>query len=240
VSADVQPAPALDARPPRTTPPGRATLFGRSLHALALGVAIGGFVGMVAFPRGLYVVAFVVGFVLWLLLTLVRTFAAVATAMPSRSAAPALPSQLALARVESIRRTGLEINDQPQCDLTLVVGPRDGSGQAYATTTRAILDVVTLASFQPGAVVVVARPDPALPDVTLVPHPPADLAAAARAEARLEPGEGALPALDRVLIRESTRTPTTGFRAPTAGSLLTGLVLTVAGGVAVLLPTLLG
>ena len=236
MSAGLSPAPAFDARP--ATPPGRATAFGRAMHALVVGVATGGLVGMVAFPRGWYVIAFVVGFVASLLLTLIRVFAAVATAVPSRTAGAVLPSQVALARVESIRRTGLEINDQPQCDLVLVVGPR--SGGAYATTTRAVLDVVTLASFRPGAVVVVARPDPALPDVTLVPHPPADLAAAARAEARLEPGEGVLPALERVPLRESTRTPVTGFRAPTAASLLTGLVLTVAGGVAVLLPTLLG
>lgn len=242
MSAGLRPAPALDQRP--APPAGRATALGRALHALALGVAIGGFVGMVAFPRGWYVLAFVVGFVLWLVLTLVRTFAAVRASMPGgagqgRGAATA-PLPCALARVETIRRTGLEINDQPQCDLELVVAPPPGAGPAYATTTRAILDVVTLASFQPGAVIVVARPDPALPDVVLVADPPADLAAAARAEARLEPGEGLVPARDRVPFRESSRTPAVGFRPPTAGALLTGLLLTVAGGVAVLLPTLLG
>lgn len=243
MNAGIQPAPALDARPPRTTPPGRATLFGRSLHALALGVAIGGFVGMVAFPRGWYVLAFAVGFVLWLLLTLVRIFAAVAKSMPGgpqKAGAETPPQQLALARVESIRRTGLELNDQPQCDLELVVSPKPGTGRPYATTTRAILDVVTLATFQPGSVIVVARPDPALPDVSLVPYPPADMAVAARAEARREPGEGSIPSRDRVPVQQSTTLPATGFPAPTAGSLLLGLVLAAAGGVAVLLPTLLG
>lgn len=225
--------------PDRTVPAaGHATLFGRALHAFALGAAIGGFGGMLADPRGWYVLAFVVGFVLWLLLTLVRTLAAVRTGLPAPG--PQAGWELALARVEAIRRTGLEINDQPQCDLTLVVSPLPGRGHAYATTTRAVLDVVTLARYQPGAVVVVARPDPASPDVTLLPDPPADLAAAARAEARLEPGEGVVPALDQVPVREATRAPALGFRPPTAGSLLTGLALTAVGGVAVLLPTLLG
>jgi hypothetical protein len=237
MSTGTRPGPALDHRPDSRGH--RTTLLGRSLHALALGVAIGGFVGMVSDPRGQYVLAFVTGFVLWLLLTLLRTFAAVRSASPPVAGQGLTPADLALARVASIRRTGLELNGQPQCDLVLVVSPLPGHGPAYATTTRVILDVVTLAGFQPGAVVVVARPDPTRPDVRLVPDPPEQLAAAARAEARQEPGAGAIPALDRVPVRDSARTSATGFRAPTAGSLLWGLLLTATAAGAVLLPTLL-
>ncbi|WP_111767038.1 hypothetical protein [Nakamurella deserti] len=239
MSAGIRSASIPEVRP--ESPAHHSTLVGRSLHALALGVAIGGVVGMVADPRGRYVLAFVVGFVLWLLLTLVRTVAAVRATSPAPvGRGTAAPAEAALARVESLRRTGLELNGQPQCDLLLVVSPPPGHGAAYATTTRAILDVVTLADHRPGAVVVVARPDPARPDVRLIAEPPADLAAAARAEARLEPGEGTIPPLDRVPVRESTRTTATGFRAPTAGSLLWALLLTAGAAGAVLLPTLIG
>ncbi|MET0966833.1 MAG: hypothetical protein ABWZ02_10570 [Nakamurella sp.] len=244
MSTRIWPELALDTPPtaPSITRKGVATTgFGRALHALALGAAVGGFIGMVSDPSGWYVLAFVVGFVLWLLLMLLRTFAAIGPGLPAGDLQGTAPAQQhVLARVESIRRTGLEINDQPQCDLVLVVSPPPGHGEAYATTTRAILDVVDLASFQPGAVLVVARPDPAQPDVRPVPNPTAELAAAARAEARREPGEGVIPALDQVPVRESVRTPAPGFRPPTAGSMLTGLLLAGAGGVAVLLPALLG
>lgn len=240
MSTRIWPEPETVKRP--AIHPGSATVFRRGLHAVALGTAIGGLVGMIADPSGWYVLAFIVGFVLWLLLTLIRTFSAIGPGLPAdrQGRIAAAAQQLSLARVESIRRTGLELNDQPQCDLLLVVSPVPGHGQAYSTTTRAILDVVTLASFQPGAVIVVAHPDPAQPDVTPVLHPTPELAAAARAEARLEPGEGVIPTLDRVPARESTRNPALGFRSPTAGSLMAGLVLTAASGVAVLLPTLLG
>ena len=232
--------PALD-KQPADPKGGGAKAFVRALHAFALGAAIGGFIGMVFDPSGWYVIAFVAGFVLWLSLTLLRTFAAIGPGLATDDRqGVALPQQLALARVESIRRTGLEINDQPQCDLVLVVSPPPGHGEAYATTTRAILDVATLASFQPGAVLVVERPDIAQPDVRPVLNPTAEMAAAAHAEARREPGEGIIPALDQVPVRESVRTPAPGFRPPTAGSVLTGLLLAGAGGVAVLLPTLLG
>lgn len=238
MSAGTRPAPAVDERP--GTRPGSATVVGRILHVVALGAALGGFVGMVVDPRARYVLTFVVGFVGWLLLTLLRTFAAVRTGLPVAGRGAAIPpEQHALARVESLRRTGLELNDQPQCDLVLVVGPLPGHGSAYATTTRAILDIVLLASFQPGAVVVVARPDASRPDVTLVLDPAPELAAAARAEARQEPGHGIIPPLDRVPLLASTRSPAMGFRAPTAGSLLTGLVMVAGVATAVVLPTLL-
>lgn len=239
MSTRIWPEPAL-VEQPANPKGGPANAFGRALHAVALGAAIGGLIGMVSDPSGWYVIAFVIGFVLWLLLTLLRTFAAIGPGLATdERQGVALPQQLALARVESIRRTGLEINDQPQCDLVLVVSPPPGHGEAYATTTRAILDVANLASFQPGAVLVVTRPDIAQPDVRPVLNPTPEMAAAC-AEARREPGEGIIPALDQVPVRESVRTPAPGFRPPTAGSVVTGLLLAGAGGVAVLLPTLLG
>ncbi|WP_369140101.1 hypothetical protein [Modestobacter versicolor] len=231
-------APGLGERSPAL--PGSAGVLVRGLHSVALGTAAGGLTGMVVAPHGWFVLAFCAGFAVWLLLTMARLSGAVSRALPGP---PPAGSRLALARVEAIRRTGLEVNDQPQCELTLVVSPatlRQDTGPAYATTTPAVLDVVTLPSFQPGSVVVVSRPDPARPDVVVVPAPPADARAAARAEARVEPGNGALPPLGQVHHRASTPTPGLGLRRPTAGGLLVGLVLTAGAAVSVLLPAFLG
>ncbi len=237
MSATLGPVLAPGERPTRQS---AGLSVSRVLRAVGAGVALGGLVGMVADPGGTYVLAFVVGFPVALLITIGRITGAVRRSLPA--AGPVPGGRLALARVESIRRTGVELNDQPQCELLLVVSPealQPGTGRPYATTTRAIVDVVQLAAHQPGSVVVVQQPDPALPDVTLVAAPPADAVAAARAEARRDPESAAIPPLDRVPLREPAPVPLFG-PAPSPGSVLACLVLLVAAGGAVLAPTLFG
>jgi len=77
----------------------------------------------------------------------------------------------ALARVDSVRRTGTTINERHLCELTLTV---DAPGEdAYATSTRMLVDPVELAAFQPGRVLTVARIKAGHPDVWIVPQPDA-------------------------------------------------------------------
>ncbi|TQL79069.1 hypothetical protein FB566_4670 [Stackebrandtia endophytica] len=77
----------------------------------------------------------------------------------------------ALARVDSVRRTGTTVNDRHLCELTLTVDPP--GEDAYATSTRMLIDPIELATFQPGRVLTVARIKPGHPDVWIVRQPDA-------------------------------------------------------------------
>ena len=80
--------------------------------------------------------------------------------------------RLALARVKAISRTGTSINDQPVCDLDLLVVPR--FGQPFEVRTRRLVDLVEIPRLQPESVVVVAMSSPAPSAVTIVMDPPDD------------------------------------------------------------------
>ncbi|MFS0712541.1 hypothetical protein ABC195_01570 [Microbacterium sp. 2P01SA-2] len=56
--------------------------------------------------------------------------------------------RLGLARVDAIRQTGTQINDQPLCEIDLTVRPLQG--EAYATTMRSVVALTELPAFQPG------------------------------------------------------------------------------------------
>lgn len=94
-------------------------------------------------------------------------------------AAPSTPEELrraesegrlALARVRAISRTGTMINDQPICDLDLVVVPRFGS--PFEVRSRRLVDLVEIPRLQPECVVVVAMQDAAPSPVSIVMDPP--------------------------------------------------------------------
>ena len=56
--------------------------------------------------------------------------------------------RVGLARVDAIRQTGTQINDQPLCEIDLTVRPIQG--EAYATTLRTVVALTELPAFQPG------------------------------------------------------------------------------------------
>lgn len=78
--------------------------------------------------------------------------------------------RLALARVLGITRTGTTINDQPMCDIDLLVAPRYGG--PFQVRTRRLVDLVEIPRVQPGSVVVVAMEKREPSPVAIVMTPP--------------------------------------------------------------------
>lgn len=157
------------------------------ISAIAFGVTLGGIVGSIATGDPRYTILWSISLTIAIL---AGTFAGLGAAgLFSRGRGPgdAAPptGELALARVERIRRTGLTVNDQPQVELVLTVAPR--FRPAYTTVHRQVVDIVTLPQLQPGSVIVVRRPDDAKANVQLVLDPPVDWARLRDAE-RLRTG----------------------------------------------------
>ena len=154
--------------------------------AIAFGVAAGAMIGAFVTGDWLYTIT-------WSIAVAVASLTAVLAGIRSytrgvRNAASGQPLQtgdLALARVESIRRTGFSVSDQPQCELVLTVAPRHRA--AYTTVHRQIVDIVELAQLQPGSIIVVRRPDASKANVLLEFAPPEDWARERDAE-RLRTG----------------------------------------------------
>lgn len=78
-----------------------------------------------------------------------------------------------LARIDTVRQTGTQINDQPICELELTVQPRHGS--AYRTRVTKIVGLVDLARYVTGSTHRVAILTEDTPDIALLdPAGPAD------------------------------------------------------------------
>lgn|GEM_PF-953997 len=122
-------------------------------------------------------VAAVVGTLLLTVVSIGSTMAGIRAPRPTDVEAAVRENRVSLARVLETRATGTTVNDQPVCDIRLVVASR--TRPAYTTTTRALLNLGTLASLPSGAVVVVAQLDPDRPEVALLDPAPAEWQAAA-------------------------------------------------------------
>ncbi|HEY0187677.1 MAG TPA: hypothetical protein VGC67_09335 [Cellulomonas sp.] len=79
--------------------------------------------------------------------------------------------RVALAKILDTRATGTSINDQPLCEIQLIVAPRTRA--PYQTSTRAVLNIGRLPSMQPGAVVVAVQQATDRPEVALLDPAPA-------------------------------------------------------------------
>lgn len=133
----------------------------RLFFFVGLGLVLGAAVVQVVGPPGAGVWGFPVG----LMLSIVcGVFVLIARSMRGVLASMASPEQIeqarnggrmGLARVESLRQTGTQINDQPVCDIDVVV--RMQGGDAFRTTSRRILEVTEIPRYQPGTVHVVAQ-----------------------------------------------------------------------------------
>ncbi|MCD2441307.1 hypothetical protein LQ757_03345 [Agromyces sp. SYSU K20354] len=156
------------------------------LSAIAFGVTAGAIVGAIATGDPRYTMTWSIALPVALLAGIFSLFGGSIVAR-RRGAAPEAPpvGELALARVERISRTGLSVNGQPQVDLLLTVAPRFRS--PYTTVHRQIVDIVAVPQVQPGAIIVVRRPDDAKANVELVLDPPEDWAGRRDAE-RLRTG----------------------------------------------------
>lgn len=91
--------------------------------------------------------------------------------------------RIALARVRRIARTGTSINDQPVCDLDLVVVPRYDS--PFEVSTRRLVDLVEIPRLQPEEVVVVLMAERGPSPVTILMDPPDAWAVQAQSDERV-------------------------------------------------------
>lgn len=124
------------------------------LPILVLGAGIGAVIGIIFVGDPLYTVGAALSLPLCI-------FAAIAV---SRTG-PARPIGPALARIESIQRTGVESNGRYECTLRLVVQPSVGA--AYQTDSTQLLAAEQLRSMTPGAIIVVTRLGGHRPDVAV-------------------------------------------------------------------------
>lgn len=108
---------------------------------------------------------------LMILVSIGRTFAGTRSARPQDVEAALRENRVSLAKVLETRATGTSINDQPLCEIRLVVASR--TRPAYTTTTRTVVNLGRLPGLQRGAVVVVAQLDAERPDVALLDPAPA-------------------------------------------------------------------
>jgi hypothetical protein len=108
---------------------------------------------------------------LMILVSVGRAFAGTAAARPQDVEAALRENRVSLAKVLDTRATGTTVNDQPMCEIRLVVASR--TRPAYTTTTRTLVNLGRLAGLQRGAVVVVAQLDAERPEVALLDPAPA-------------------------------------------------------------------
>ncbi|MEV0643966.1 hypothetical protein AB0I28_01760 [Phytomonospora sp. NPDC050363] len=78
----------------------------------------------------------------------------------------------ALARITSVNRTDVEINEATLCHITLVVDPEERD--AYKTRAQLFVGPKERADYQPGLIKLVARPDDERPEAWLVRKPDRD------------------------------------------------------------------
>ena len=142
----------------------------RLVFFLSAGLVLGSIVAQIVGPPGAGVWGFPVGITL---AALSGTFIMVAKTVrgvqlpssPNVTAARAA-GRLAVCRIDALRQTGTRINDQPLCELEITVQPR--SGQAFRTSTRIVVPVISVPNHQPGTRRVVALITEDGPEVALL------------------------------------------------------------------------
>ncbi|MFI2103535.1 hypothetical protein ACH436_09595 [Isoptericola sp. NPDC019693] len=149
----------------------------RCLFALSLGVLVASILGDALTGDPLYGTLLVVAIVVASIALPLTIIGSVTSGMglhdPKKVAAAKAAGRTTLARVTGIRATGSAVNDQPVCELELLVVSRQGHGP-YRTTLRQVVNLARLPSLQPGAVVVVTQLDPERPEVALDDAPDPD------------------------------------------------------------------
>jgi hypothetical protein len=140
------------------------------VSAVAFGLTAGGILGVLVTGDPRYSIFWGVSLAVGILAGMGSLFST-STRIMAKANDP-VTGELALARIERIRRTGMTVNDQPQCELVLTVAPRHRG--AYTTVHREVVDLVALPRLQPGSIVVVRRPSPEKANVLLVMEPPAE------------------------------------------------------------------
>ncbi|MFD2471934.1 hypothetical protein [Amycolatopsis silviterrae] len=147
----------LNSPEPRRSPAIRLIRFLRLVYALPIGLAIAGIVGGFVLEYGWYVAAGSVGISLTIMVLILGSIARSlhGAASPQGTKFVKEHGDWALAKIESLKTTGTQINDAYVTELKLVVAPP--TGQAYRATARELIHPVRSAAYQPGTVVVVKQ-----------------------------------------------------------------------------------
>lgn len=142
----------------------------RALFFVGLGLLVGGIAATVVGPPGAGAGAWGPGLglaitsaVLWGISGTMRTIQAPPAALVRKAQDE---GRVALARIDALRQTGTQINDQPLCQLELTVQPAHGA--AYRTILRSVIPISQLPGVQPGMHRVVVQLLPGEPDVALL------------------------------------------------------------------------
>lgn len=211
-------APALSAEPV-TVSPIRRILF--LLPVLVLGAGIGSIVGIIVVGDPLYTVATAAAVPLTIFIAL---------AVAGRGGA-AVPTGIALARIESIQRTGLLVDGLSECVIRLVVQP--SAGAAYQTMSKQALTDEQLRSVTPGAVIAVTRLGAYRPDVAVIAAPSAEWMA--RIEAvRRDPS--LIPSASSAPLWSAGKPPQTGSTGGRVVRRSIGIAVLIAGAALALVP----
>ncbi|WP_240773511.1 hypothetical protein [Plantibacter sp. M259] len=124
----------------------------RLIAFAALGALLGGVIVITVGPPDVgYAVAGVAlpVFIMTSVLTLVaRSVGNAVGASPQAVQQAKDARRLGVARVDALRQTGTQINDQPLCELDLTVQPLHGA--AFASTMRTVVPLTAIPMFQPG------------------------------------------------------------------------------------------
>lgn len=172
------------------------------LLRLLLGVFVGGVIGALVTGDWIYLIVWAVA------LSLIPIVAMIGGLRRTR-ARLAGASEFALARVETVQRTGQVEAGGQEVDMRLTVAPSDEP--AYATTMRTVVPADDLRRFTAGTVIVVARAGAERPDVSIVSRPSEAWAALA---ARAQADPSAIAAASVVPAWETATTTTPGTRKP--------------------------
>lgn len=149
----------------------------RLIAFASLGSFLGGLVVALVGPPGAGVAIAATSFMVLLFATILTRVAG--SVSGSITASPAATQQardagrLGLARIDALRETGIQIDDHPLCEIDLTVQPL--TGPAFATTTRTVVPLTDVATFQPKtehevAVLLDGSPEVAFVDNGLMPR----------------------------------------------------------------------
>lgn len=184
------------------------------LFKIVIGAFLGGIIGSLVLGAWPYTLVWALAIPAFILLALMGGL---------RAGAARVTASLALARIETIQRTGLEANGVQECELRLTVVPE--KGEPYSTAIRMPVPTADQRTYVPGSILVVNRVRADRPEVTPIPTPAGEWADRVE-KARSDPSS--LPASSAVPAWETATTTTPGTRQPGNRSARVGLISSLA------------
>ena len=125
----------------------------RLIFSAAVGALVGGAVAAVVGPPGagiwVLAVALPIGILSVVFLRLGASGLASTSVSQEDLTRARAEDRLGVARIDAVRQTGTQINDQPVCEIDVTVQPRRGA--AYATTLRSVVPLIELGALRPDA-----------------------------------------------------------------------------------------